>query len=173
MKNNQLTLFNRREPKSAPEKPLPRSLSPLPRSQSPFPRCPLPRNLSPLSRSLSPLSRSLGQRLETHPFPNELVPPPSKATRKRHLTGNIGNESKKRAIVIKSDKESGEDDESGDPAWVKIALTSDHRADLLGGKWLNDCHIDAAQQLINLILNCNTLAACKCHYYSCLRHCLR
>lgn len=134
---------------------------------------PTPEKPEPTVKKPEPTIKKLRTKTRNTSISNELVPPPSKATRKRHLTGNIGNESKKRAIVIKSDKESGEDDESGDPAWVKIALTSDHRADLLGGKWLNDCHIDAAQQLINLILNCNTLAACKCHYYSCLRHCLR
>ena len=29
-------------------------------------------------------------------------------------------------------------------------LTSKHIDDLLGGEWLNDCHIHAAQQLIQL-----------------------
>ena len=58
-------------------------------------------------------------------------------------------------IVMNSDTESDEDGEttSSDQPWVEIGdiiLTNDHREDLLGGKWLNDYHIRAAQQLIKL-----------------------
>ena len=43
------------------------------------------------------------------------------------------------------------DDEGNN--WVKIGctqLTRKHKDDLLGGKWLNDSHIHAVQQLIKL-----------------------
>ena len=53
--------------------------------------------------------------------------------------------SQKSVIMVKSDDESGEDDESKNKPWVKIGDSIKHQDDLLGGKWLNDCHIHAAQ----------------------------
>ena len=86
--------------------------------------------------------------------------PPSKSlshkpqeSEKRSLTSRIGNKTKKRVIVINSDTETEEDGESSDQGWIKIGdieLTNDHRDHLLGGKWLDDCHIHAAQQLIKV-----------------------
>ena len=55
--------------------------------------------------------------------------------------------------ILNSDTETEEDGESSDQCWIKIGdieLTNDHRDDLLGGKWLDDCHIHAAQQLIKV-----------------------
>ena len=145
---NRLTLFKRREPKSSLQKPdqeptkKPESTSQEPRNKPTTPEKPKPTIKKPQSTSMETMSK-------------KLLPPRSIVTRKRHLTDNIGNEAKKRVIVVNSDTESDEDGEttSSDQPWVEIGdiiLTNDHREDLLGGKWLNDYHIHAAQQLIKL-----------------------
>ena len=96
---NWLTLFKRRELKSSSEKP----------------------------ETTSEKPKSTSEKPET--TSEKPVLPPSKATRKWHLTANSCNKSKKCVIVVSSDTESGEDGESNDQAWVKIGdvtLMRDH-----------------------------------------------
>ena len=76
-------------------------------------------------------------------------------SKKQHLSSTSevesGNQHKRRVITVNSDDDDG--DESLEKLWVQMGntrMTEQHKDELLTGKWLNDCHIQASQQLMKL-----------------------